>query len=152
MMSTYFKKDNRFEFIFRPISNWDNKSRDYVCNYDQGFNKRLELINYAKNCGLNVLNDLFSLYQGCYVYYPNYYIIYNDLSLKKCSVNFDKEDNNYGSFRNPLKENNIFKFDDCEKCALFPLCRGGACKYDNVSRNYCEINRISEITKIISTF
>lgn len=42
-LSNKIGKDKRFNFVFRPISNWDNVNRDYVCGEKDAIRKmRLE--------------------------------------------------------------------------------------------------------------
>lgn len=39
--------------------------------------------------------------------------------------------------KNFIKESLVIR-DECKKCRYYPLCRGGGCKRDKASENYCE--------------
>jgi uncharacterized protein len=150
-LSNKIGKDKRFNFVFRPISNWDNVNRDYVCSEKGAIRKMCHLIKTSKALGLNCSNYISQLLSSCYVFYPNNLLITEKGLVKQCTVNLDKEDNLLGDLSNYHISKQMFKFDNCPYCRFFPLCKGGSCKYGETDQNLCFEEKRRVITEIVNS-
>lgn len=162
-LSLLFNNDSRYSFYFRPISNWDNHIRDYVCNEEESYKKIIYLEKYAIEKELlmysNELDELFED-QLCYAGLPNSFIIFPDGSLKKCTIAMEDPINNIGLVANhkfildeQLHNKWINSIDiECESCEILPQCFGKKCPYERLKNKkeiHCKERSIKRINEII---
>ena len=133
-----FKGDERFKMLFRNVGDWGcgDRSKGYeVQLYDKDVSFGLSKL--AIKMGYNLFDDIVfnSNYNACYAQKPHSYTIDTKGNLLKCTVALYNLENIIGELGNSSINQlnnklwiNSYKFrDECQKCNLLLICKGGTC-------------------------
>lgn len=146
-----FGTDNRFRFLFRPISDYATNNQTQAdsisyCSKTTSNNLKEEYEKLAILSELQIADLSTLLGKGssaCYAGKPNYLIIDRDLSVKKCTVALTNPINNVGYISTEGKfiknsnwviwvKNDIELADKCKACHFLRQCTGNACPLINI--------------------
>jgi len=144
-LSVWFKEDERFQILIRPVGRWGGPRDENipVCERTAADRYLWELTRYGLDQGLalsaTIADSLLPSGAVCYAAKPNSLVIGSDGRLYKCSVALDEEDNQVGQ----LKEDGSLELDTdkvtrwtnsgeeqdavCRSCYFRPACQGNHC-------------------------
>jgi len=135
-MKRLFQNDKRFVFSVSPICSWGGESSLYACDSKTSESRGIELNKMIVENGLtpDLKSDPFSFLSFCSLLMPNSLLIKPDGSVGKCSVHLNNPHNSFKTIFDKTKIDDSWwtktNFDNCDKCALYPICLGKSCKFE----------------------
>lgn len=147
-----FANDRRFSLALTPVSDMGgsivNEIKDKFVNIEEIYKliKELDLFNDLSISFSNILRALSPKDVLCYASKKNTFVIGPDLSIYKCTVHFEMNENNIGKIKpngeeliNDISHRqwyaNLVLREKCKNCFLLPCCYGGGCPHKRV---FCE--------------
>jgi len=163
-----FGDDSRFSVAFTPVNDMGGETVKTVYNNfistSELYDKFNELNLYSdKTLNLANIERAFTPTEAlCYASKKNTYVIGSDLSIYKCTVHFDLEENIIGkidesgkasineNYHNKWYINNSQK-EMCKSCFLLPCCFGGGCPHKRAfydeTKNKCVLTQFKQEVK-----
>lgn len=178
-LENLIQSDKRFSVLFRHIGDYSmiNKRRgnkDIICKKDNQQQLRIKYEIEAQKRGL-ILGEFYTCLSfgaaSCYAAKPNHFVIFPDLSVKKCTVALNSYMNDVGHLTEDgkliLNENyNIWtkirlnEKEDCKNCHFIAQCNSNSCPIQNINENsiicpptkYNEIGMLTQFLKHIGEY
>ena len=139
-----FGKDPRFNYLWKIA--WNPNAEECSSYLPQETLRGLLQESAKRKLNLENSRQQMTKYGNiCYASNKNSYIIGADARLYKCTVSFDKEENQIGRLLSNgemeidskklqfwTQRKKCYKQSMCEKCYLFPSCMGIYCNLNNV--------------------
>ena len=135
-----FGDDKRFSFYFRPIGDWNSNIENDTLK-DSLLSSLESVYKILLDCSVKLNYGI--LYQMlispmCFANKKNHFVLGSDGTAYKCTVYFDKEENNIGQLQSDGRilwnEEKIAKWivnnsnnAKCENCFLAAACHGKGC-------------------------
>lgn len=140
-MNSYFSSDRRFSFYFRPVGDWGGDSVQTISDKLLPNMSDFYSVIANTNCPLNYnVYNYFINNPVCCAADAGQYIIGSDGTVYKCSMLFDREENNLGCIKSDgemdiskdkydkwVMSTLINSSDNCRDCNQGCICYGGTC-------------------------
>ena len=162
--------DKRFEIVFQGVRNWGGtrigeNSVSLVENesklYEKWYVKAAKIwLNSAENLDLSIHSEM------CAANFIEGYVIYPDCSVHKCTLAYyGKNERNFGHIGRIDSNGSLIidnakimrwmihdsKNEKCQNCALYCICKGGACPYSSniIGKPIYESRHCSELYSLV---